>query len=206
MLGSWEVNVAIGKMPQKVASAFSTLNDMVGAEYNMIAYLGSQVVNGTNHAVLAEQTIITGKDVKNVVVVFFRETKEGVTVTNIERVVEGGGEFGGLKVDVQTEIPEEAQAAFDSAFEGFLGSNIKPFALLATQVTKGVNYVFAATVEPVVKNPVTEVSLITVNGMTKDIAFVDLLGSKQDVMSLGYAFTWLKREDTSAGKPAAEWS
>ena len=203
-LGGWEVKVAVGKMPQKVATAFGKLNEMVGAEYTPIAYLGSQLVNGTNHAVLAEQIIVAGKDTKNVVVVMFHETKEGVTLSGIERVLESGGELGGVKVDVQTEIPAEAMDAFKSTFEGFVGSKIEPFALLGTQVTKGTNYIFAATAEPVVPNPETNVEMITVNPMTKDIAFADLLASRNNIMSLGYAFTWLKR-GASFGAPLGEW-
>lgn len=191
MLGSWTINVS-KNLPQKVATAVAQLNEMVGAEYNSIAYLGSQVVNGTNHAVLCEQTIITGKDVKNIVVVIFNETKEGVTLSGIERVVEGGGEFGGINIDVKTEIPEEAKAELDAALEGFLGSKITPVALLGTQVTKGTEYVFVAEVEPVVLEPEKHVSLITVNNMTKKVAIVDLLNTRHEEALVGYAFTWLK--------------
>ena len=50
MVGNWEINVNVNGMPQKVASAVSKLNTtLMGAEYDPIAYLGSQVVNGTNH-------------------------------------------------------------------------------------------------------------------------------------------------------------
>ena len=205
-LGSWNVNVTVGKMPEKVATAFGELSNMVGAEYTPIAYLGSQVVNGTNHAVLAEQTVITGKDTKNVVVVIFNEKPNEMkaTLVNIERVVESGGPMGGIAVNVQTNIPSDAQEAFDTAFEGFVGSRVKPFALLGTQVVKGVNYIFAAEVTSVTADPETKVALVTVNGMTKDIAFADLLDSRSDIMSVGYAFTWLKR-GTSFGAPLGEW-
>ena len=204
-VGNWNTNVSVGSMPQKVATACGQLNELVGAEYTPIAYLGSQQVNGVNHAVLAEQTILTGKDVKNIVVLIFRETKEGATLANIERVVESGGELGGAQVEARTEIPEEARKAFNAAFAGFTGSKVEPFALLATQVVKGVNYVFAAEISPVVANPVKSVALVTVNALTKDVAFVDLLTSKHDVMSLGYAFTWLRNQNTSLGKPLGEW-
>ena len=204
MLGSWEINVAVGKMPQQIATAFGKLNEMVGAEYTAIAYLGSQIVNGTNHAVLAEQTVITGKDRKNAVVVIFNETKEGVTLVNIERVLESGGELGGVAVDIKTNIPAEAREAFDTTLEGFVGSKIEPFALLGSQVTKGTNYIFAAEVTPVTANPTKKVSLVTVNSMTKDIAFADMLDSKHNIMSLGYAFTWLKK-GASFGAPLGEW-
>ena len=204
-LGSWSVNVVKDGMPQKVATAFGELNEMVGAEYTPIAYLGSQLVNGTNHAVLAEQTIIAGKDTKNIVVVIFRETKEGVTLSNIERVVEGGAGVGGIYLNPTTDIPADAKKAFDSCFECFVGSKVEPFALLGTQVTTGVNYIFAAEITPVAQDPEKSVALVTVNDMTKAVSFVDILTSKMDVMNLGYAFTWLKNQNTSLGKPLGEW-
>ena len=207
MLGSWNVKVAVDAMPQKVATAIGELAEqLIGCEYKPIAYLGSQIVNGTNHAVLAEQTVLTGKDTKNVVVLIFNEKPNEMkaTLVNIERVVEQGGEMGGIQVDVKTDIPAEAKEAFDKAFEGFVGSKVKPFALLGTQVVKGVNYIFAAEVTSVTAEPVTKVCLVTVNGMTGEIAFADLLDSRSDVMSLGYAFTWLKK-GTSFGAPLGEW-
>lgn len=206
-LGSWKVKVTVDAMPQKVATAIGELAEqLIGCEYKPIAYLGSQVVNGTNHAVLAEQTVITGKDTKNVVVLIFNEKPNEMkaTLVNIERVVEQGGELGGIAVDVKTDIPEDAKKAFDDAFEGFIGSKIEPFALLGTQVVKGVNYIFAAEVTPVVPDAESKVCLITVNGMTGDKAFADLLDSRQDIMSLGYAFTWLKK-GSSFGTPLGEW-
>jgi hypothetical protein len=206
-LGSWEVKVAIDAMPQKVATAVGELADqLIGAEYKPIAYLGSQVVNGTNHAVLAEQTVITGKDTKNVVILIFNEKPNEMkaTLVNIERVIEQGGELGGIAVDVKTDIPAEAKEAFDKAFEGFVGSKVKPFALLGTQVVKGVDYMFAAEVTSVTAEPITKVCLVTVNGMTGDLAFADMLDSRSDILSLGYAFTWLKK-GTSFGAPLGEW-
>lgn len=206
MIGSYEVNVQTGRYPQKVATYFDEImGKLLGASYEPVAYLGSQVVNGTNHALLCEQTVLTGRDTKNVVVVIVNEKDEGLSLVSIERVVEGGGELGGLAVDVRTEIPEEARAAFDKAFEGFVGSKVEPFALLATQVTKGVNYVFAAEMSPITENPVKNVALVTVNTLTGDVSFTDLLVNRHDVLRLGYAFNWLKRQDTSAAKPLSEW-
>ncbi len=196
-VGSWEVKVSTSGMPQKIAEAFGRLGDLVGAEYQFVAYLGSQLVNGTNHAVLAEQTVITGKDVKNVALIILRETKEGVTITNIERVIESGDELGGIKVDVTTDIPEEAQAAYDKTMEGHVGVSIKPFAFLATQVTEGTEYTFAAEISKVVRDPEpATVGLVTVNPMTKTVTVVpDILNKKQDEDGrLGYAFTWFRKK------------
>ena len=204
MLGSWEVNVTVGKFPQKLATALSEFA-IAGAEYTPIAYLGSQVVNGTNHAVLAEQLLITGRDTKNVVVMIFNERDDKFTLSSIERVVESGGKLGGVQVDVKTDIPEEAKAALEEVFSGYVGMKVEPFALLGTQVVKGTNYIFAAETSPVVQDPEKSVQLVIANPMTKDVAFVDLLTSKHDVMRLGYAFTWLKSQNTSLGRPLGEW-
>lgn len=204
MVGSWKINVAVGSMPQKVASAVSKLSEnLVGAEYTPIAYLGSQVVNGTNHAVLAEQVVVTGRDTKNIVMLIFNEKPNDMeaTLVNIERVVEGGAPMGGVNVNPMTEIPADAMKEWNTAFEGRVGIKAEPFALLATQVVKGTNFIFAATVTPVYPDAETTVSIITINTMTGTIAFANPFETKQEA-SLGYAFTWLKN---GFGKPLGEW-
>jgi hypothetical protein len=174
MLGTWDVKVSVGSMPEKIATALANFK-IVGAEYTPIAYLGSQVVNGVNHAVMAEQTITTGVDTKNVVVLKFNEKPEGVICYNIESVVEGGGRLGGTHIDVQTEIPEDAKAIFESAMAYFVGSNVKPFAFLGTKVVNGTEYKYAAEVSPITQNPVKHVSIVTINSLTKDVKFETVL-------------------------------
>lgn len=206
MLGSWTVNVDISGMPEKVATAVSALDEqLIGAEYTPIAYLGSQVVNGTNHAVLAEQLLTTGKDTKNIVVLIFNEKGMDCTLVAIERVLESGPADGGIHVAATTDIPEDAMDAFNTVFSGFVGSQVVPFAYLGSQVVKGINYIFAAEVTPVVENPEPKVAIVIVNSMTGEISFTDLLSTKTDSLQLGYAFTWLKRQNSSLGAPLGEW-
>jgi len=191
MVGSWTINVTKNNMPQKVATAVGELSKkLIGAEYTPIAYLGSQVVNGINHAVLAEQLVLAGKDVKNIVLLIFNEKDMQCNLVNIERIIEGGEALGGITLNATTDIPEDAQQAFDTVLSGFVGSSVKPFALLGTQVTKGTDYIFAAEVTPVAPTPEAKVALVTVNSLTGSIKFVDLLSTP--INALGYAFTWLK--------------
>jgi hypothetical protein len=178
MVGNWKVNVSVGSMPEKVATAMGKLNEyLLGAEYTPIAYLGSQIVNGTNHAVLAEQLILSGKDTKNVVLIIFNEKPSDIdlTLVNIERVVEGGFGMGATVVDVKTDIPADAKAVLDAQLAGFIGSNVEPFALLATQVVKGVDYIFAAEATSVTANPVKKVTLVTANEVTKSLKFKEII-------------------------------
>ena len=188
--GSWDIAVQVGKLPQKVATAFDNLN-IVGTEYELIAYIGNQVVNGTNHAVLAKQTILNGKDTENVVVMIFNEKPNDMNavLVSIDRVLESGEPFGGVHVDVTTELSDEMINIWNDAFEGFVGSTVTPYALLGTQITNGTNYIFAAALATTAFEPEEHAMIVTINPMTKKVQMGDMLVSKHEA-SLGYAFTW----------------
>jgi hypothetical protein len=162
-------------------------------------------VNGINHAVLAKQIIITGRDTTNIVVITFNEKPNEMeaNLVSIEPVVEGGAPMGGIHIAKNpTEIPEDAMTVWNEAFEGFVGSKVEPFAYLGSQVVNGVNHIFAATSTPVVPDAKTKVAVVIVNSATKEVTFTDLFGSKYE-SSLGYSFTWLKTR--SLGSPLGEW-
>ena len=195
-VGNWEVKISTNGMPQRVATACAKLNEtLVGAEYTPIAYLGSQQVNGINHAVLAEQLIVTGKDTKNIVIITFNEKPgepEAIPVS-IERVIEGGEDFGGTLIDVKVEdnIPDTIRTeVWNPAFEDRLGISIKPIAYLGSQITKGINYIFVAETASIVPDPIKEATLVIINPLIQEVHFSNLLANKHEA-ALGYAFTWL---------------
>ena len=181
MVGTWDVKVHVNGMPQQVATAFGDiLGNLFGAQYNPIAYLGEQVVNGTNHAILAEQTVVTGIDQKNIVLVVLNEKPGSIAgkdfaLVGITRLIDGGAKFGGFHVDVEAPLGKEAEAVFKDAFEGFVGAKIEPFALLGTKVVKGVEYAFIATVSPMTLNGKQSVQIIYVNGLTGEVEFQDVI-------------------------------
>jgi hypothetical protein len=178
VLGGWNVDVAVGKMPEKVATAFyEVFSKFLGAEYTPIAYLGEQLVSDSlNHAILAEQLLTTGRDTKNVVIIVLNEKEEGFSLVSITPVVEGSEGFGGVKIDVKTDIPADAKVSYDVCMAGFVGSDVEPFALLATQITKGTDYIFAAESKVVAPGTSKKVVLLTTNEMTKSVKFETILG------------------------------
>lgn len=204
MFGTWNVNVSTSGMPQTVASAIAGLGEtLLGCTYTPIAYLGSQMVNGVNHAVLAEQAITTGQDTKNIVVLVFNE-KPGdmkATLVSIDRVVASGAPLGGIHLAPTTEIPEDKMDEWKEAFNGFVGSYIEPFAYLGSQMVKGSNEIFAAVLTPVAPKATSKVVIVTLNTVIGSFALADVLSTRQE-NSLGYAFTWLKG---SLGAPLGEW-
>lgn len=56
-------------MPQRAASAWvgSRIDELTGAKFKPLLYLGDQVVNGTNYYFIAEETLPTNPVVRRVV-------------------------------------------------------------------------------------------------------------------------------------------
>jgi hypothetical protein len=193
-VGAWEIKFSTN-YPQLVATAVSKVTEnLFGAEYKSVAYLGKQVVNGVNHAVLAEQTILNGKDTKNAVVLVFNE-KPGsldVSLVSINTILNGGAEAGGVDVDVTTDLTAEDKAVFAKAKEGYVGATLEPVALLGKQVVRGLNYIFLVEMTPVVLNPVKTYAMVTVN-LFENVATITDIKAFDNGMNnggLGYAFTW----------------
>ena len=134
----------------------------------------------------------TGRDTKNVVILIFNEKPNEMeaTLVSIDRVLESGGSFGGIEVNVNSTLSPELEDIWNKAFEDFVGSKVTPIALLGTQVTKGTDYIFAATVENVGLETKKTVALVTVKELEKNVSIVNLLQNKHEA-SLGYAFTWI---------------
>lgn len=175
-VGGWTIDVNTSGMPQSVATAMADL-EILGATYTSIAYLGSQDVKGAvKHAVLASQTITDIKGTTNIVILEFLEKDGKTTLVSIDPVLSEGGQCGGTEIDVKTDIPKSLLLIFNKVMEGFVGSKVVPFAYLGSQVTTGVDYIFAATVTAVTPDAETTVALVSVNPLTKEITFQTILG------------------------------
>ena len=79
ILGGWNLDEVKGcNLPQKVATDFTAVtSELVGADYEPIAYLGSQVVNGTNYRILALQRIVALNAEKKIVKMIINEAPDG---------------------------------------------------------------------------------------------------------------------------------
>lgn len=77
--GGWNLDEVKGcNLPQKVATDFTAVtSDLVGADYEPIAYLGSQVVNGTNYRILCIQRLTVPNADKKIVKMIINEASDG---------------------------------------------------------------------------------------------------------------------------------
>ena len=78
-LGAWNIDDMKGcNLPQKAQSAFTAVTGgMVGADYQPVLYVGSQLVNGTNYCIFALQTLVTAKPERRLVKMIIHEALDG---------------------------------------------------------------------------------------------------------------------------------
>lgn len=79
IFGGWNLDDVKGcNLPQKVQSAFTAVtSELVGADYEPIAYLGSQQVNGMNYRVLCLQKLIVPNAEKRIAKMIIHEELDG---------------------------------------------------------------------------------------------------------------------------------
>ena len=79
ILGEWNLDEVKGTaLPQKVQTDFTAVtSELVGAEYEPIAYLGSQQVNGMNYRILALMRTVTPESEKRIVKMIIHEELDG---------------------------------------------------------------------------------------------------------------------------------
>ncbi len=75
-------------LPQKLASGVSgVLGNLTGAEYGLLLYVGTQVVNGVNHLFIARQTLTTLGGEQHLVKLIIHEKDEKFALSSIEVIV-----------------------------------------------------------------------------------------------------------------------
>ena len=86
MLGKIEIENFTGltTMPQKAASAWSAIetSGLVGATFKPLLYCGKQLVRGTNHLFIAEETLATLGATKRIVAIVVNEFNGTFEIVN----------------------------------------------------------------------------------------------------------------------------
>ena len=121
---------------------------LTGANYIPVAYLGSQVVAGTNHAVLCRVSPVIPDAVETyAIVTLYEDTDGNVEISDVE---DFGTETwlsdealpGGWAQADSPVVTDEVKAVFEKAVEGLTGVSYTPVALISTQTVAGTNYCF----------------------------------------------------------------
>ena len=178
--GGWTV-VGDGKaqLPEEGEAAFkAVMENLVGATYEPVAFLGSQVVAGTNYSILCTRTLVTANPVTDLAVLtIYRDLEGNAQLLNVADFDIGtyaqaedsgapeqlmGGWYAPETAEAMNAMPEKAATAYAQALEGFVGNKLTPVALLGTQLVAGTNYAFLCHSKLVTLEPVYSMQLVVI--------------------------------------------
>ena len=118
--------------------------EMVGAEYEPVAYLGSQVVAGTNYCLLFKYVTTDSDPISSyALVTIYKDLEGNADVLDIfDCEAENGSPdlLGGWKPADDPTVTDAARTALEKALKGTDAGALSPVALLATQLVSGTNY------------------------------------------------------------------
>lgn len=174
MAGGWTPAEDYTVTEERQAVFEKGLEQLVGVDYVPAAYLGSQVVAGTNHVFLCKATVVYPDAKPTYVLVYlYEDLQGGVTLMNVADLgivpqedgavtVPEAGLMGGWYYAEAPEITEEIQARLDKALEGLVGAAYVAVANLGEQVVAGRNRCLLCQVTPVVPDAQPHYALVYV--------------------------------------------
>lgn len=170
LLGGWALKLRkADRLPQDVATAFGNLfGNNLGATYVPAYYVATELVNGTNHKLIAEVTklVSKGKFVKNF----------SVVTINIPAGSVGGK--GATKVSEEDTsdfiLRDDIEKGFKKAMSNHIGVEHKPLLEIGTQVAKGINYHFICESKIVHPDAEPYLTRVVVNNFEDNWAIVEI--------------------------------
>lgn len=145
VVGGWAVPESFEITDEQRAAFEKATADLIGADYELIACLGRQVVAGTNYALLCSGRAVAPDAAPFFSVAYIYADLQGGAKLLGFRGLTPNGEFvqdplapmGGWQVPADE---ADGLAAFEKAMEGLTGVNYVPIRVIGEQVVSGMNY------------------------------------------------------------------
>ncbi len=163
-LGGWEVEQTT-KVTQEAADALNkALEGMTGADYEPIALLATQVVAGTNYAILCKVTpVYPDADGSYCVVYVYSDLEGNAELLRVQELGTTEEEAEGAYIPANDEeVIAGAKDALDKASEELEGITYEPVEVIAYQVVAGTNYLILCKGTPVYPDAESAFYLVTV--------------------------------------------
>ncbi|MBO5558184.1 hypothetical protein [Ruminococcus sp.] len=168
VLGGWNITLgdpSIDKHPDALAAIEKATAGMLGAKYEPIALLGTQIVAGKNYCILCRITPVTLDPKPTMKLVYVYEDTEGnAVITEIKEIIGAPVPGGFIANDGATDLNSnpEVKNAFEKATKDLLGVDYEPIAYLGYQIVAGKNYLILCESKIVVPDPIPSLTLVTV--------------------------------------------
>ncbi|MGN1423228.1 MAG: DUF4367 domain-containing protein [Oscillospiraceae bacterium] len=194
--GGWQISGgsnAMNKNPEANAAFKKATADLDGVSYKAIAVLGTQVVAGTNYAILCKATPIYPDAASEVRIMYIYEDLTGsAEITGFQTIIgemlDGGFAANSGKFSLSKN--KGVYAAYRQAMDGLTGVSYEPIAYLGSQVVAGSNYLILCRSRVVYPNAPYGWSLVTVNkALDGTVSLVDIntleLGNTDNTAAVG---------------------
>lgn len=187
--GAWEINrnpFSEKKNAQAQAAIDKAMENMTGAEYEVVAVLGTQTVAGMNACILCKVTPVVPDAASQWALVYLYKDLEGkmeiTRVVDLTTAPEDGAVGGWTSNQGDEALEADANAALASALEVLAGADYEVIAVLGSQVVEGMNYRLLCRVTPVVPDAEGAFCLVTVyqdldgNAEITEVTDLDIAG------------------------------
>lgn len=173
--GGWEVNSGSTAMTKNAAAnaAFKKATEgLTGVSYQPIAVLGSQVVAGTNYAILCKATPVYPGAKSEITIMYIYESLDGnAEITGFQTIIGESGKDGYKantgKFAIKTSKNKTVYSAYKKAIKGLEGVDYKPVLYLGKQTKSGSNYMILCRSQVVYPGAPYQWSLVTVSKFAK---------------------------------------
>ncbi len=165
LAGGWTPAENFGELTEERLAVFRKgMETLLGVDYAPLAYLGSQVVAGTNHVFLAKGTMVVPTQPVSYVLAYFYEDLQGnvklMNVADLPIVPQADGTLalpeeglmGGWAYVEDPAFTDEEEAKLEAALQNQVGASYAIVACVAEQVVAGLNRCLLVQVTPVVPN------------------------------------------------------
>lgn len=167
--GGWQANadaLSISKNQSAYKAFKKATEGLEGYSYQAIALLGTQVVSGTNYAILCRDQVIVPDAEPVFEIVYVYEDLDGnaqiLGTKELTSQAEAGG-FAANSGKVSLKKHTKINKLYKKAFAGLVGASYQQVAYLGRQVVAGTNYLAMFRTTPVVPNPEPYFTLVTVH-------------------------------------------
>ena len=165
LVGGWTPAEDFGDITAERRAIFDKgMEALLGVDYAPLAYLGSQVVAGTNHVFLVKGTMVVPAQPVSYALAYFYEDLQGnvklMNVADLPIVPQADGTLalpeeglmGGWAYVEDPALTDEVEAKLEAALQNQVGASYVIAAYLGEQVVAGLNRCLLVQVTPVVPN------------------------------------------------------
>ena len=204
VVGGWSVpdgSVALSKNPEAKAAFRKAVKDLTGVNYQALALLGTQVVAGTNYAILCRTTVVYPDAQPEIKIMYIYEDLQGNAEITGSQTLIGEQLMGGYTANsgkLSLSRNKTVYKTYKKAMKGLTGVSYTPVAYLGSQAVAGTNYMILCRSRVVYPDAPYQWSLVTVNS--------DLSGkaSLVDIETLELGLSGIDSEEAPADEIATQ--